>query len=56
MTHRVELIQQATGLWDVRCACGWVNQGFKTKRQAEADADDHIIILSRCGDNDKGAK
>jgi hypothetical protein len=52
--HRVEIVRQHTGLWDYRCSCGFVNQGFKTEREATRDADEHMTIMARGSDGNYG--
>lgn len=37
------------GLWWGSCSCGWVSTWQETEREAENEATDHVVAITRAG-------
>lgn len=49
---RLRTGQPARG-WIARCACGFQTKAFLSEARARAELDDHILYLTRIGENEE---
>jgi hypothetical protein len=45
--HATSDAWRASDGWRVECACGWTAQPQPTKREAEDEAADHVVAVTR---------